>query len=128
MVSNGVKGFEGLIDLLDTISGGVYGNAGCFGCNISDMLVNVKVLREDGKIVVYSKQDLNFATRNSDFKRGILKGIILEVILIKEYGNRLILKDLADKNHKLRLQTQPGPKYNLGTTYFEFGNYTLFVV
>lgn len=126
MVNRGIKGFEGLIDLPGTIGGAIYGNAGCYDCLVSDMMFGVEVLKDDGSIVVYNKKDLNFTVRASNFKRKILKGVILRVILNIENGDSCFLKKTAEKNHQLRLETQPSPKNNLGTTYHQFGEYTTF--
>ena len=121
MVESGIKGFEGLIDLPGTIGGAVYGNSGCYGNLISDYLLHVDVLLTDGSIKTFQKEDLHFSQRQSDFKRGVLKGTILRVTLRKEFGNKEELKLLAEKYHNMRKATQPGPQNNLGTTYCKFG-------
>lgn len=44
-------------------------------------------------------------------------GVILSVKLRKRIGKAIDLKALAGKNHQLRLETQPGPKDNLGSIF-----------
>lgn len=117
MVDEGVKGFEGLIDLPGTIAAAVYGNASCYKCSVTDMLESVEFLKDDGEIVTLKPEDLKFTKRSSALKRGEFKGVILSVILRKEYGDVVSLKELADKNHSNRLRNQPGPKDNLGSIY-----------
>lgn len=124
MVNEGVKGFEGLIDLPGTIAASVYGNASCFKCSINDMLVSVEFLKENGEIITLLPEDLKFTTRSSSLKRGEIKGVILSVTLRKEYGDAEILKALAEKNHNRRLLTQPGHKDNLGSIYAVTGGYS----
>lgn len=117
MVNEGVKGFEGLIDLPGTIAAAVYGNASCYKCSINDMLVSVEFLKEDGEIVTIRPEKLKFTKRSSALKRGEMKGIILSVILRKEYGDTETIKKHAHENHIKRLNTQPAPKDNLGSIY-----------
>lgn len=117
MVSEGVKGFEGLIDLPGTVAAAVYGNASCYNCSVNDMLVTVEFLKENGEIVTLKPEELKFTKRSSALKRGEMKGIILSVTLHKVYGDPTTLKKLAEENHQKRLLTQPGPKDNLGSIY-----------
>lgn len=117
MVDEGVKGFEGLIDLPGTVAASVYGNASCFDCSINSMLISVEFLNENGEIITLRSEDLKFSKRSSILKRGEIKGVILSVTLRKEYGDTEEIKALAEKNHKRRLETQPGPKDNLGSIY-----------
>lgn len=117
MVNEGIKGFEGLIDLPGTVAASVYGNASCYDCSINSMLVSVEFLKENGDIVTFKPVDLKFRRRSSALKCGDIKGVILSVTLRKEYGDKEELKVLADKNHMRRFETQPGPKDNLGSIY-----------
>lgn len=117
MVEEGVKGFEGLIDLPGTVGAAVYGNASCYSCSINALLESFELLMPNGKIVIKNVNDLKLSKRSSSLKRGELKGIILNVVLKKEYGNKDVIKEQSEKNHKTRLETQPGPKDNLGSIY-----------
>lgn len=117
MVNEGIKGFEGLIDLPGTVAASVYGNASCFNCSINSMLVSVELLKENGEIVTLKPKDLKLLKRSSALKRGDMKGVILSVTLRKEYGDKEELKILAEENHRKRKETQPGPKDNLGSIY-----------
>lgn len=126
MVDKGYKGFEGLIDLPGTIGGAIYGNAGCFGCLVSDLVESVEVLNPDGQVHTYTKEEMGFSHRMSNFKSGSISGVILSSKLKIEKGDAAELKAIADKNHELRKQNQPAPKDNLGTIYCELGNRTQF--
>lgn len=117
MVERGYIGFEGLIDLPGTVSGGIYGNAGCFGCLISDHLVSVRLLNFTGEIIEYSRDQLNFQNRTSTLKEGHIKGTILSASFNKIEGNKDQLKQKAQLNHENRLATQPEPVNNLGSVF-----------
>lgn len=117
MVSKGIKGFEGLIDLPGTVGSAVYGNASCYGCSINSLLVSFELLKPDGCTETLYPDVLKLSRRSSSLKRHELKGVILSVKLKKEQGNAISLKSLAEKNHYLRIVSQPSPKDNLGSIY-----------
>ncbi len=117
MVEEGVKGFEGLIDLPGTVGAAVYGNASCYGCSINSLLLSFDLLKPDGTIETMFPNDLKLRKRSSSLKRNELKGIILSLKLKKKQGNAISLKNLADKNHHARKVSQPSPKDNLGSIY-----------
>lgn len=113
MVNMGYKGFEGMIDLPGTIGAAIVNNSGCYGCYVSNMLKEAKVLMLDGVVRSLSSEDLGFRLRSSAIKRGDIKGVILSVILTLNRGDVNELKKLAEKAHQDRLQTQPCPQNNL---------------
>ena len=105
MVKRGFKGFEGLIDLPGTIGGAVVNNSGCYGSQISDLLLGAKLLLPNGVVRCLSPQELAFTIRSSSLKRGEVKGIILSVTLRLVNGDPDELMKLADKAHQDRLRT-----------------------
>lgn len=117
MVNEGVKGFEGLIDLPGTVAASVYGNASCYNCSINNMLVSVEFLEESGEIITLKQEDLKLSKRSSALKRGEMGGVIISVTLRKEVGDAEKIRTLAQKNHENRIKKQPGPKDNLGSIY-----------
>lgn len=117
MVNEGIKGFEGLIDLPGTVAASVYGNASCFGCSINKLLLSYDFLLEDGSIVNLKSDSLQLSHRSSALKRGELKGVILRVYLKKEKGDKEKTQSLAASYTEKRRQTQPGPANNLGSIF-----------
>ena len=109
-----------------TIGGAIVNNSGCYGCQISDLLLGAKLLQPNGVVSFLSPQELAFSFRSSSLKRGEVKGIILSVTLRLVNGDPDELMKLADKAHQDRLRTQPAPQNNLGSTYHSFGKRTLF--
>ena len=85
MVNEGVKGFEGLIDLPGTVAASVYGNASCYGCSINQILESFEILRPDGKVETQTPEFLKMRKRSTTLKRGELEGVILSVRLRKRY-------------------------------------------
>lgn len=117
MVEKGYEGFEGLIDLPGTVSGAIYGNAGCYGCLMSNRLISVKVLTPSGDIVDYSKEEFGFKDRSSKMKEGFIKGTIISAKFEKIKGDIEVLNQKAQFAHEDRLENQPGPANNLGSIF-----------
>ena len=65
---SGYTGMEGLFGIPATVGGAVYQNAGAFGYEISDYIVEVTVLI-DGEIKRYSKKECGFKYRGSGFTK-----------------------------------------------------------
>lgn len=125
MVNEGVKGFQGLIDLPGTVAASVYGNASCYGCSINQLLESFEILRPDGKIVVLTPERLKIGKRSTALKRGKLEGVILSVRLRREVGNKALIMKQAAEIHQLRRRKQPGPKDNLGSIYGNSSKWTI---
>lgn len=64
----GLFGFEFGIAFPGKIGGAIFGNAGCFGKEIKDILARVQVLK-DGKIVWMKNRECEFTYRGSIFKK-----------------------------------------------------------
>ena len=124
MVRQGIDGFEGLIDLPGTIGAAIYGNASCYNCSINQLLLSFDLLRPDGQVVTLTPEVLHLSERSSVLKRGQLGGVILSATLRKKQGNPTLLLNIAEDNHKKRIATQPGPKDNLGSIYYNSGGWT----
>ena len=72
-IQHGFRGVEMLPGIPGTIGGAVMMNAGAYGGEISDFLVDVEVLR-DGHITTVRKGEAGFSYRHSGFSRDIILG------------------------------------------------------
>ena len=117
MVEQGIKGFEGLIDLPGTVAASVYGNASCYDCSINSLLESFQLLTPDGEIKTLHTGDLKLSKRSTSLKRKELGGVIITVTLRKENGDADQLRLLAEQCHKRRKTTQPPANDNLGSIY-----------
>lgn len=120
MVKNGYVGFEGLTDLPGTIAASIYGNCGCRGCSVLDLMKNFELIDPNGNIHILTVEDLKPQYRTTSLKRGELRGVITCVRLKKTVGDAKLLSSIAEYNHKIRLEQQPSAANNLGTTYIGF--------
>lgn len=117
MVQKGYKGFEGLTDLPGTIAAAVYGNCGCRGCSINDLVSSFDLLTPEGKVETLTSAELNLQYRSTSLKRNELMGVITNIRLKKIAGNADELIQIAEKNHQHRVKMQPSAANNLGTTF-----------
>ena len=97
--------------------GGIFGNSGCYGCGIENVLKSIDFLSTDGNISQLAVDDLEFTFRSSALKRGELQGIILrayfDISCRDNIGN---LQTAARSYEEDRKETQDPPANNLGTT------------
>lgn len=64
----GYGGYEGLEGIPGSIGGGIVMNAGAYGYEISDNIISVTYLNENGEVITKDKSSLNFEKRSSIFK------------------------------------------------------------
>lgn len=101
----GYKGFEWASGIPGTIGGCIYNNAGCYGSEISDNLIDVTVFC-DNKIYCLKKDELSFSYRNSTFKMNN-KFVILKAKFKFEKGDPEELLDLIKVRTNKRIESQP---------------------
>jgi len=62
---HGILGLEWMATVPGTVGGAVHGNAGAFGSETKDVLVDAEVLEEDGSLRTPRREELGFAYRTS---------------------------------------------------------------
>lgn len=117
MTNMGCKSYSGMVDLPGTVAAAVYGNAGCYGCEVKDIVLAVELLLPNGTIRILGIDELGFCRRSSALKRKEIEGVILSVTLKKEQGDKDALIRHAEICHNERLLNQPGPANNLGSCF-----------
>ncbi len=105
LVSLGYSGLDFACGIPGTIGGSIYGNAGCYGSSISEVLESVKVF--DGKKIVELKnKDLDFEYRDSIFKHSKKKYVILSAIFKIEKANKEELLAICKERAEKRVASQ----------------------
>ena len=105
ITSLGYKGLDFATGIPGTIGGSIYGNAGCFGSSMSNVVLSVVVF-DGNKIIELKNDDLKFAYRTSLLKDKKKKWIILSSKLKVEKGDKEELKRLVLERTNKRLSTQ----------------------
>ena len=104
LVNLGYKGLDFACGVPGSIGGSVYGNAGCYGSSISEVLISASVF--DGeKVIELSNKDFKF-----DYRYSMLKDnknyIILSAVFKIEKTNVDELKSLVKERNEKRLSSQ----------------------
>ncbi len=111
---NDVAGLEFLSGIPGTIGGAVRMNAGAYGYDISQVLVEAEIVERDGTIRLLSNAELGFVYRNSSLPAG---AIVTSAVLRGEAGKMdEISKKIEDISRK-REETQPIRTRTGGSTF-----------
>ena len=116
LLENELTGFEFASGIPGTIGGAVVMNAGAYGNEIKDVLIEVKYVDlNDKKIYTISNEECVFSYRSSIFQ--IKNAIVLSAKFRFKKGNKNDIKRVMDEYRKKRLSTQPLDKFNAGSTF-----------
>jgi UDP-N-acetylmuramate dehydrogenase len=107
---NSFSGLEWAVGIPGFIGGAVRGNAGAFGSATGDTIDKVIVYDVNEKAIVeYTKNACSFNYRSSIFKlRNNL--IVLKAIFKLKKEKKSIIKEIMDKNSKIRILNRPKGK------------------
>lgn len=95
------------------LGGAIYNNAGAFGNEIKDFLIDIEVINTNGQIVTISKKELMLGYRNSIFHQ---TGLIIISARFSVKPN-VETKDIIRQNQKQRRETQPNNAYSMGSVF-----------
>lgn len=113
-INAGLTGLEWLATIPGTIGGAIYGNAGCFGHSIKDVVTKVDVYRNGAKKRL-GKKECQFGYRDSIFKKS--NDIILSAeLILKESTKEDGLKRMEEYVMK-RKASQPLGQLCAGCTF-----------
>ena len=101
----GLSGFEFMIGFPGSVGGEIYMNASAHGQSISDNLVSVTCLTQEGKIVKYSKEEMNFEYRKSRCSKDNL--IVLQAEFELQPKTQEEIKSKMNENLEFRKTHQP---------------------
>lgn len=115
IINNELGGLENLCGIPGTLGGAIVGNAGCYGSQISDYLVDVTYL-ENGIVKTITKEECKFSYRDSIFKRDKNKIILSCKFRLIKSNKDLMLESV--KEHALkRKNSQPLEYPNAGSVF-----------
>lgn len=117
-VDQGFKGYYGLVNLPGTVGAALYNNSSCFGCSLSEHLIDAVFYDIEKKAIVHlASDDFDFSHRDSKLKRKELNGVLLSIKLDKIKGCIDEEKATAEEATHIRKITQEAPAYTLGSVY-----------
>ena len=114
-VENGLDNLEFLIGIPGTIGGAVKMNAGAYGGEIKDLVLETKVMDKNGNIFILTNEEQEFRYRGSIYFDK--EYIILETILKVGYKNFEEITQKIDELFNKRKEKQPLEYPNAGSTF-----------
>ena len=120
LLKDSITGFEFASGIPGTIGGAVRMNAGAYGTEFKDIVVETTCMDKKGEIFKLSNSEQKFEYRRSIFKDADY--VILETkLLLKRIDDNSTIKDKMDELKKSRLEKQPIEYPSAGST-FKRGN------
>src|SRR5713226_5144592 len=114
----GLRGFEFAIGVPGTVGGAVYQNAGCWGKDIREVLVEARGFQPGADKRTWSLKDLQLGYRTSALREGPLHGaFVIDATIKLERGDGEEAKRLMTKLTNERNQTQPIKTKNCGSVF-----------
>jgi UDP-N-acetylmuramate dehydrogenase len=115
----GLTGFEWGVGVPGTIGGATYGDAGCFGGEMRDVVSEVDAYDvKNAKRVTYSNADCHFGYRDSRFKHE--PHIILKTTLTLNHGDVTTARAKIEEIMKKRKDSQPQGAFSAGCLFKNF--------
>jgi UDP-N-acetylmuramate dehydrogenase len=113
----GFSGFEWAGGLPGEIGGAIRGNAGCFGGEIKDLVIEVEALNlKTGEIKIFKKEEIEFEYRNSFFKKN-KEWLILSGIFKFNQGDKEKIKKEIEEKINYRKEKHPLEYPNAGSIF-----------
>ena len=96
--NNNLTGFEFLYCIPGTIAGGVIMNSGCYGSDISKVVLSISAIDMNGEIKIIDNKDINFSYRHSSLtKNQIITNIEMKGSSLEKNKVLKIMKNLKNK-------------------------------
>jgi len=114
-IKKSLWGLEWAGGLPGTFGGAVRGNAGAFGGEIKDVILEVEALDENFKIRKLSNRQCQFSYRSSIFKKK--NWFVLSASIKLKKGDRKVLFDIARSHIDYRKQRHPLEYPNAGSIF-----------
>ena len=109
-----ISGLEFLSGIPGTIGGNIKMNAGCYGEQISDRLIDCKIVDRKLNIKVLKKNEMNFEYRKSSLEND---QVIIQARFKLNKSNKSKIIQKIEKISNDRKQTQPVAKRTGGSTF-----------
>ncbi|GAB4261999.1 MAG: UDP-N-acetylmuramate dehydrogenase [Deferrisomatales bacterium] len=113
-VDQGIAGFEPLVGLPATLGGALAMNAGAWGFELGQRVIEVEVMDPQGEVHVFPRDMLRFAYRGLELPEG---SVILAARLQGEAGEPALVKARAQELFQRRRDTQPTQEASSGCIF-----------
>lgn len=111
----GLTGLEFVCGVPGTVGGAVAMNAGCYGSEMSNVLVKCKVVNDKNEIIELSKDDLDMSYRHTNIEEK--NYVLLEATMQLEKGDAEQIKEKMNELNERRKKVQPLEYPNAGSVF-----------
>jgi UDP-N-acetylmuramate dehydrogenase len=115
--SRGIAGLEFGIGVPGTCAASVYGNAGAFGTEMVDVLIECTALGADGSAVSFDVSECGFGYRDSRFKRDLSDHVVVGARLRVHPDSPAVVRQRTDEIQEERKALQPYGIRSLGSVF-----------
>lgn len=117
-INESLSGLEWAGGLPGTVGGAIWGNAGAFGGEIKDSLVEVESFDlNSGNIIHRSNAECKFFYRSSVFKERAGREVIIEATFRLKKGDKAQIKQAINEKIEYRQNRQPLEYPNIGSIF-----------
>ena len=113
-LKNSISGFEFMSCIPGTVGGAVRMNSGCYGNDISKILISVQVMDFDGNVKAIQSSDIKFYYRGSSLDNNL---IIISATFKGKKDNNLNIQQKINSFMKEKKNTQPSKIKTCGSTF-----------
>ena len=113
-LDSSISGFEFLSCIPGTIGGAIRMNSGCYGEDISKIVVSIQAMDLCGKMKVIYAKDINFSYRNCNLDENL---IFISATLKGKNEEMIKIKNKIDKLKIQKEKTQPSRIKTCGSTF-----------
>ena len=113
-LKNSISGFEFMSCIPGTVGGAVRMNSGCYGDDISKILISVQVMDFDGNVKAIQSSDIKFYYRGSSLDNNL---IIISATFKGKKDNNLNVQQKINSFMKEKKDTQPSKIKTCGSTF-----------
>ena len=113
-LQNNLKNFEFYSGIPGTIGGAVKMNAGCFGSETKEILIDIKTMNNKGEINTINNKNLKLDYRQSNLPEG---DIIISANFQSNYGDKNEIEKKVNEIKLIRNKTQPIKEKTSGSTF-----------
>jgi UDP-N-acetylmuramate dehydrogenase len=114
-LENSLAGMEFACGIPGSLGGAVFMNAGAYGGEMNDIIINVSAVNNKGKKVILDKEELELSYRNSIFQEK--NYIILDATMELNYGDKDQIKERMDVLNQKRQNKQPLEYPSAGSSF-----------
>ncbi len=111
---NSISNFEFLSCIPGSLGGTIRMNSGCYGNEISNILISINALDLKGNLIEIKRDDIQFNYRGSNLPKDL---IFLSAKLKAKKGEKNLIKEKVEKYSREKKDSQPSQIKTCGSTF-----------